>query len=51
MKEDRRNLEPTCPRCGRPFELEELLKTPWVNREFAKMKEAEHEGENPREET
>lgn len=51
VKEDRRNLEPTCPRCGRPFELEELLKTPWVNREFAKMKEAEHEGENPREET
>lgn len=30
------NLEPTCPRCGQPFELEELLETGWVNREFAK---------------
>lgn len=33
---ERSNLEPTCPNCGHPFALKELLKTRWVNREFAK---------------
>ena len=47
---ERSSLEPTCPRCGRPFGLEELLKAPWVNQEFAKMREAEHEEENPQKE-
>ena len=32
-------------------ELEELLNTPWVHREFAKLKEAEHEREEGPEET
>lgn len=50
-KNDRVNLEPTCPMCGRAFELEELLNTPWVHREFAKLKEAEHEREEGPEET
>lgn len=40
---EHRNLEPTCPRCGKPFELEELLQTRWVNREFAKKMSGEEE--------
>lgn len=38
VRDDRRNLEPTCPVCGQAFELEDLLKTDWVNREFVKAK-------------
>lgn len=40
---DRDNLEPTCPRCGRAFELKELLGVPWVNPAFAARKEGDTE--------
>jgi len=29
-------MEPTCPRCGKPFELEELLGTAWVRKDDEK---------------
>ncbi len=32
---DRNGLEPTCPHCRLPFQLEELLNVSWVNPEFA----------------
>lgn len=36
-------LEPTCPRCGRAFELKELLDGRWVNRAFAARMEGDTE--------
>lgn len=37
---ERNNLEPTCPHCGRPFELKDLLTTHWINRAFVAQIEA-----------
>ena len=33
---ERDHTEPTCPRCGEPFALQELLSVPWCNPIFLK---------------
>ena len=39
-------LEPTCPCCGRAFELRKLLEVNWVNPAFAKRLEGERKNDD-----
>lgn len=39
IRAERNGLEPTCPRCGQPFSLEELQRVPWVSPAFATIRE------------
>lgn len=43
IRAENQGLEPTCPRCGRAFELKELLGAHWVSPAFAKKLEGETE--------
>lgn len=43
VSSEHHGLEPTCPRCGRGFELKELLEVSWVNAAFAKKMEGDTE--------
>lgn len=40
IRSEHDGLEPTCPICGEPFELEKLLSVSWVNKGFAKKGKA-----------